>query len=309
MVLFYEDEKKQKQPLTKARRRLRLAFRIVLILGAMFGLSLVFMNVMGGESDSLRAGVQDYLRGATGLQAEIGRFDGVTFFPEAGISAGDIVFRPDAGAAPVATIGSLDFVMGFWDVFFRRGRLRVLEVKDAHIDAGMITARALDITRIGIDMNGESAGVARLSAAGAYGGAPFLMTVAMDTRSRGAGRQDFSRPESSTISVDFPFLKTEGVMSRARGGGLQFDFGSIGKPEGIAKGRVLLKRGYDGTFLSLDLSSSAGGDKAVAALEEIYCAFKPPGRALWEGIKIEAITVDGQSQKVSGECPGTAVKP
>ena len=309
MVLFYEDEKKLKPPLTKTRRRLRLALRVVLIIGAMFGLSLVFMNVLGGSSDSLRAGVQDYLRGATGLQADIGRFEGVTFFPEAGIAVGDVTFRLDAGATSVATVGSLNLVMGFWDIFFRLGRIRVLEVKDAHFDADVITARALEIKRIGIDIYENDRGAARLAVEGVYGGAPFSMTVAMSADDIGGGRQAFRLSGSSAITVDFLFLKMAGTMSRARGGGLLFDFSSIGTSEDVVKGQAVLKRGRDGINLTLDLASVAGVDKAAAALEKIYCAFKPSGRTLWKKIRIEMITVDGQPQKIPGECPAATAQP
>ena len=260
MVMFYEDDKKIRPPATKLRRRVRLGFRVVVVVAVMFGFSLLIMNALGGSSDVLRSGVQDYLRSASGMEAEIGKFEGVTFFPEVSVAISDISFRREVEKDPVATVGSMNFSMGFWDVFFRRERIRVLEVKNVHFDAGVLTVRPLDIERIGMDVNNENKKMSRLAVTGMYGEAPFSIGMVMDARDIGGGRMDFHRAAEAAVTVDFPFLKIDGVSRRARGGGLQFDFSSIGTPEKILEGQVVLWRSGEKLALTASLR---GGDSAV----------------------------------------------
>lgn len=305
MVLFYEDEKRLKPSPTKLRRRIRLAVRVFAVITVLFGISLVFMSNLSGSGDNLRTGVQDYLGGVTGMKVEIGGLERITFFPEASAAMSDMVFLRQGEGTPAARIGTFNFVMGFWDVFFRRGRIRALDATDIHFDAGVITAHPLDVVRIGIDISNEDENKARVSAIGLYDGQPFQMSMEMVAHDIG-GRFDFRRPKEGAFKVDFPFMKMDGTVSHPRGGGLDFNLAGITAPAEISKGHVTLRRGQDSIVLSAGFTSAAGVPAAAAALEKIYCALKPPGRALLPQIRAVDVLIDGQRHDLSGACDSAA---
>lgn len=277
MVLFYDDEEKLKTPPTRRRRVLRLAFRIVMVFAVMCALSIGLLSALGGSGEALRGGAEDYLERVTGLEASIGEFRSVTFFPLVSASFGNVVFRgPEKGAqggAPVARLGSFDFAMNFWDVFFSRGRIRALEVKDFHADAGTFAARAIDIGHAGIEIHEKEGAQARLAATGAYGGEPLFFSVDLEAHDIGGGLKDFRRAENGHVVLDLPFLKLDGTMRQPVTGGAEIQFNSIGAPEKIMEGSAALRRGDGGMKISLTLK----GGVSTADADLLFQAGKITG--------------------------------
>lgn len=313
MVLFYEDDerlKPPKKPPTKLRRRVRLAVRVLLGFTVFLGISLAAMNMMGGSGDGLRSGAQDYLSRITGLDAEIGTLEKITFFPEFSTSMKDVSFRRGKDGAEAARIAAMDFSMGFWDVFFRRGRIRVLEVTGAHIDAGVVSARPVDIGRAGIDLGVKDKDAAQISASGSYGGESFHISMDLESRDIGGGRRDFRRPPQSKVSLSLPFLTVDGVLSRARGGGLQLDMNAVGLPEKAFEGKALLRKTKGKTALSLELTAAAGADAGAGQekLKAAYCALAVAGQPPVPGLSLEKFTIGGVAASLPWDC-GAAANP
>jgi len=262
MVLFYEDEKKLKPEPTKLRRRVRLALIILVVMACFFGVGLVILSAMGGSGETLRLGAQDYLRQATGLEPNIGQLDNVTFFPEVSISMKDITFKKIDGDDNVASVGSFDFSMSFWDVLFARRRIRSLEVQKIHIDAGVMVLRTLDVERMGIDLSKENSGFARLLMRGRYGADPFHATLALAERDLKGGKKSFQRRKKSDFLIDFPFVNLKGFISPMRGGGIQINITALGAPEKILSGQVNVRHKSNG--LNVVATMKGGASTLVA---------------------------------------------
>jgi hypothetical protein len=302
MVLFHEDDLRikemERQQETKLRRRLRRVFRVSLVILALFGLSLLALNAVGGRGDALKQGAQDFLRQISGMEPSIGRFDGVTFFPSVSGNMGDIVLK--AGEEKIR-IGGLKFSIGFWDVMFSTGRIRDFEITDARAAPGLYTAQAVTLDRIWIDRDAKSPRLARLTAQGKYGNDPFTVTLGLEARARGEGTFIFSRPWESAFHGESPFLNFDGVLSR-QGGKMRFDFSSIGTPDKTLEGSVSIGKGKGGAMLSADLKSAGDRDTAVSGLQKTYCALAVPGKPLIPGLSLGDIMIDG-APAVFLSCP------
>lgn len=282
-------EDRNAPPEEKKRSLLHLAVTILLVLAGLFWISLFTLSGIGGKSDALEAGAEDYLRRATGMEASVGDFGYIHFYPDIKVDMGDIKLSEKKGVDPSITAGSFRYEMSFWDLFFFRYRIAALEITDMRVKQGLATRHDVRFERIALEGSA-------LTVTGAYGEDSFRATLAMEEKAAAGGRKFFKRPEKSALKLESPFLNLEGHMSAAEGGGMQMDLTSIGMPEKMLEGRlVVVKPGKKGTpEVSGSLKSVGDPEKAAAAVAGLYCllAANPDMKMFRE--RSQKVTVDGR---------------
>lgn len=134
---------------------------------------------MGGNSDTLKGAIEDYIGQSSGFAAKIQDFQKMTFFPNISVEMKNILLeRPDPVAMrawaeaekekpqeeqgqtppPISFYqpdGAIDYFkvsVGFWDVSFGRARkIRDIQVRNAHFRAGSISHKEVVLKTLSID--------------------------------------------------------------------------------------------------------------------------------------------------------------
>lgn len=247
MVLLDEE----KPPLTRRKRIIRWILIVALTFGILMVLGLIILEQLGGKSESLRRGAEDYLSQQSGKQAEIGRFTYMGFYPDLRVDIGDIAFRDRETSDVVATIGSIQFSMRFWDMFFGRGQLETVNFENMDIGAIVHTPLPLRIHSLAIVEKGPQDKPALVSS-GAYGGNDFSFYMELIRLPGSNGHAAFRRPKEGFFKMDLPFLRMEGQLE-SMSDGLKIVLASLGTPEKIFHGEVTLQRSGAQYMVQADL--------------------------------------------------------
>lgn len=253
MVLFFEDEEKKPKREGRIWRRVLITALVIVFLA---GTGLFFMSSLGGNHEALKKGFAEYLSGATGMQAQIGRFDYMGFFPVMRIEAGDIALTRPGQEAPSVTIGSIEIARHFADQLLSRPRMDRLDIRDVKISAGIVSKEGLVIERLALDEKGFEDKPA-LIVKGVYDSDSFSAHVPVDVVAVG-GERKFSRPKSASFFFDAPFLKAEGQFLPSFWGGYRADFKKLEIDGVVLSGEVFFKPGEKGFVIKTDLREEKG---------------------------------------------------
>lgn len=235
--MFHEDDRRLKEQ-KRAKRKGRIAgkYRIlitaVFVLACLAGLSLAVLSALGGSHTALKKGMEDYLSTATGLDATVGRFGGMEFFPDLKLDAGDIVLRERAGknqdeksgGAEKARIGSIRLSTTFWSLVFSISRFETLEMSDLRAEAGVFTDGAVSVGFLGLrpgkgeDGTGEDGGAPGLAAEGTYDGRPLKFFMLMEGRESAPGKILYRAPKDGRATLSVGSLAVEAQTSRTMTG-------------------------------------------------------------------------------------------
>lgn len=237
MVLFYEEKKTKER--TKRSRLIRLFLRIAIVLAVVTVISLTILSHLGGKSEALRLGVQDYLTESTGYISEIGTLHDMAFFPTTRLSFDRLSFskavpKPQDAAAEgtdgdkdevypqiktahdiydagqeVGRIGSGTIAMSFWDMFFSRRRFLELDVQKVHLDAGIWLPHAVDLDYLKVVQDGEKFFI---RGSGTYGAEPLSVSYAIQAYKTAQGRVVFELQDDSALSISLGPLTIEGFL-------------------------------------------------------------------------------------------------
>lgn len=171
---------KAAKPPTPGPSRFRKLLRIPVIILVLMLASLGTMTLIGGNSESMKKLIEDYISESTGTQAEIGTLHRFGFYPEIALDVADVSLKRDG--REVAYMGQARFSIGFWSIATGRTRFRTFSLQDAYADPGIILPRAVVIKNMGIDPEKES-----LILEGTYGGEPVSIQLDLDRRTGPAG--------------------------------------------------------------------------------------------------------------------------
>lgn len=301
MVLFFDTEKKLKKPPSVLRRRISVFLKIVTVSAIFLFLSLWVLSALGGSSETLKNGAQDFLSGLTGMESMIGDFREVTFFPYASANVGDIAWRREGADSPAMSIRSMKVAMGFWDIMFSKRRIFIFDLEGIHIDEGVYFPRAADVEKMVMEETDPEERRGRLYASGKYGGDDFEMEFSMDTGTRG-NRTYFKRPQSgSTFTLSFPLFHAAGKVTFSRG--WKFEFSEFHAGEQKLSGFFLISKDGDSLFLTGNLETLPDSDvaDAIKALSDIYCNYVISERPFFPGMVV-AVRVNDRPAVFNTEC-------
>ncbi len=139
---------------TKEKKKfswLKLTVKIVLVIGALFALSLVMLSKLGGNSEKLKQMVEDFASDASGYDVTLGQLENLTFFPTIGVQFDQMQFANKSNQTTIAAIDKLSIKMSFWSAVFSTGKIKDLNISGLSVKPGVVTQEALKITRLGIE--------------------------------------------------------------------------------------------------------------------------------------------------------------
>lgn len=173
MVLMDNDKQDKK------RGPFGLIFRIVLFLSIFLFIIFSVMTMLGGQSDALKKGAEDFLQATFGGPAQIKNFKGLTFFPNMGFDAEGVIVQKNAEDETVAlTIEKAHVSIGFFDAMFQTGKLKALNIQNLNAVQGAVFAKRLYIDQLAIVSSKENA--YRLTGKGEVGDKSFGVDIPME---------------------------------------------------------------------------------------------------------------------------------
>lgn len=250
MVMFYDDEEKQeKKPQGKRRKWLRRAIITLLVFAGLFGTGLFILSTMGGSDESLKRAAAGFVKVKTGYELGVDKLHYVGFFPEMRVDMEGLSFR--SAGNEVASIKSLDFRMGFWDLFFSKQRYRALSVADLQAGAGVFSERALVIERFALQKqaSGDRPG---LLAEGKYGADPFHLVLETGFSEDEKGQEVYYLAEENPFSLKAGSIEIDGKYTQGLLG-TQFTIDRAGAPDTVLTGVIEARRNMLGEGLEANL--------------------------------------------------------
>ena len=281
MVLFYDDVKVTK-PAGK-HKYIRRAFKVVIGLGVLLCLSLWVLSALGGNSNALRLGIQDYLTDTSGYLAEMEKLNEMSFFPVSRISFQNLAFfkpvkkeeptpKEEENAFPpqktmsdffspgdmVASIGRIHVSMNFWDMFLGRRRFVELEVMGVDINAHVWLPETLKLESLKVVPGEESA----IVGVGSYGKHKLETRMAVVPVNTTPGKVSYEIAPHTPINIKLGSLVLEGAIKSAGRKGETLDIKNLAIGKTIVTGSVTMKKNSKKTTLKADLK--LGNSQLVA---------------------------------------------
>lgn len=212
---------------------------------AIIAVILTVMVNMGGNSDTLKFAIEDYISQSTGFAAKIDTFHKMTFYPNISVEAEGIrLKRIDVDAMktwaeveqqkpedmrgktpppridfdnPDGNIGRLVISMGFWDTGFGGGqKFKDIQIKNMFFKEGSLSHKPITVDAIEIDETPE--GKPFLSAKGRFGNDAFEGSLDLEGVGKKKSRK-YKIGDESDFQVEIGDLGVEGVLRpRAMGG-------------------------------------------------------------------------------------------
>jgi hypothetical protein len=255
MVMFHEDDRRlRKKP---GRVRTWLTRIIVAAMIAFFGFSLMLSTLggLGGPRAPLRKGLEEYLSQVSGYAASIGEFRDMQFYPDFMIDAGDISFTAPGGEE-VAHIGSVTLARPFFDQILMRNRFITFAVKDMRVNAGIVSGRRLELSRMGFTGKGPG-GPPALTGEGRYGDDAVRFSIDMKTERDRRGRVLYAMLKDRPFRLALGELRAEGMTANAGLSGLRIVLDRLSGGGDDAHGDFMLKTSRGGFRLKGFLEAGA----------------------------------------------------
>ncbi|NCC21049.1 MAG: hypothetical protein EOM26_01140 [Alphaproteobacteria bacterium] len=133
-----------------ASRIVRFLIWTVLATGAFGFISLWILSSIGGNSDPLREGLEQFFSQATGGYAKIEELNNMSIYPVAEIDFSGLTIGGGGGSAPVLTLGRGVVSMRFWDVLLSRDYLVNFALENLRIAPGELGPGELFVEKAGI---------------------------------------------------------------------------------------------------------------------------------------------------------------
>lgn len=207
-----------------------------IVIAIIIALVLTIMVNMGGNSDTLKGAIEDYLMNTTRYTAEIETLHKMTFFPNIGASIEGLEMKNPEDERQVIRVQNANIALGFWDLMFGDRSIRALSLKNAVFAPGTLMHQTTTIEEFGIDE--DTNGQAFLSLDGKIG--DQSLKGRLDLESEGSlKRRKYKIGEESKLSLSLESLTLAGTLKPRSVGGLHFkDFTLSNNNEDVLKGSL-----------------------------------------------------------------------
>ena len=212
------------------------------------------MANMGGNSDTLKGAIEEYIAGATGYEVKVGTLNKMTFFPSISVDIENVqMLERDKDNGPVVTMGRLYGSIGFRSVAFSAGELKALDIDELHAQPGALNAQAVFIDNVGI-VGAEDSEKALLQGRGKLGNHAISFEVEMEIAGK-AYKFGPNRPFKLSVGD----MNVQGVLADRRGRALLQDF-LVGIPDDVMRGNLdFTKEGKDKLRIGGDVGFGISG--------------------------------------------------
>ena len=228
--------------------------KVTFFVAAFFLVIFTVMANMGGNSDTLKQSIEQYLAETTGLVVKIETLNKMTFFPNISIDVEKVhMYRPDVENQPVVTVGRLFGSISFASVALGKRQLKGLELEDMTAAPGTLNAQEVVIESAGI-LGAEEQGKAFFQGRGKLG--THDANFEIDMLDLG-GSYKFAPDRSFKVNVGD--LKAQGVMAERSGRVFVQDI-SLGVPEEFITGKLdFTRKGKGKLRVEGDIKFGASG--------------------------------------------------
>ena len=206
------QSKPEKKPFSVKRLMWKL-MKWTLLLFVIIWIALTILSNLGGNSDVLKGAMQDFISQQTGMNAKIGTFNNMNFFPDISVDMQSIVIEDPQNETKPITVGELKIAFRFFDVVLGRKSIRDVRVMDVDIPKGTLSDHAIKIERIGI-VDGDEEGKAFLQGKGVIDGQALFARLDMIPKGSVSGRF-FSLPKDNHLDVTIGNLKATGKFEKS----------------------------------------------------------------------------------------------
>lgn len=181
------------KPQKTFKTRLGTLSKWLFFITAFFLLILTVLGNIGGNSDELKASIEQYIQSATGYHTTVKTLNAMEFFP-------DMVFDFEGTALratpeddlPVATIKRVHLITNFWSVMFHTGKVKALYIDQVVAQPGVLGAQAITIDRLHIDDTLPDPEQAALRLNGRVGEQPVSAEIGINKHSKNRWKTSYS---------------------------------------------------------------------------------------------------------------------
>lgn len=228
--------------------------KVMFFVVAFFLVIFTVMANMGGNSDTLKQSIEQYLAETTGLVVKIETLGKMTFFPNISIDVEKIhMYRPDVENQPAVTIGRLFASISFASVAFGKKQIKGLELEDLTASPGVLNAQEVFFENAGI-LGAEEEGKAFFQGRGKLGAHEVNFEIGMLDLGK-AYKFGADRPFKASVGD----LKAQGIMAERSGRVFVQDL-SLGFPEEFVTGKFDFTRKAKGKLrVEGDIKFGASG--------------------------------------------------
>ncbi|MGB0720726.1 MAG: hypothetical protein ACPGRX_09640 [Bdellovibrionales bacterium] len=224
-----------------AGRLVKIAFFFFAFVAIM---ATVLVN-MGGNSDTLKGAIEDYLAQTSGYTAKVETLNRMSFFPSIGFDFSNLEMTKGDDENPKITAGHVQIAIGFWDMVLSRRKIRKLDIQNVSIAPDVWGPNAITIAHIALDE--DASGKTFLDVKGAIGPAPLTAKIDMQSEGDGSGRTYGFGDESAFTGALGPLSASGTLRPRSLGGFHIRDF-ILTMPQQALTGTLSFIRNHDGAF-------------------------------------------------------------
>ncbi len=190
-----------------------------IVIAIIIALVLTVMVNMGGNSDTLKGAIEDYLMSSTRYSAEIETLHKMTFFPNIGANIEGLEMKNPEDELQVIRIQNANIALGFWDLMLGDRSIRAFQIKNAVFAPGTLMRQTTTIDELGIDEDAN--GRAFLTLDGKIG--DQKISGNLDLESSGSiKKRKYKIGEESKIAITLESLNLSGVLKPRAVGGFHF---------------------------------------------------------------------------------------
>lgn len=235
----------------------RWPLRIVIGAAVAVGITLVLLSRQGGNSDSLKEFLEQYLSDSSGYIAEIDTLNAVSFYPVLGADFDGLVFRDRGNREIKARLGHVNFSVGFWGASFGRSAIRTFSITKGEIDAGIVTPEKIIIEDLSIDLSQGEAPVLRFN--GHYGQEKMTAAAGLERKTTWLGAPYFVLADGKKLTLEAGPVQLESLIGTGKKGERALTVLSLttGQDHQPLKGLVEISRGLNKIILKGNLRSTA----------------------------------------------------
>lgn len=196
------------------RRSLTWGKRLTLVILIVCGMFYGVLSLAERSKDSLRMGLEDYLRGVSGQSAEITEMVESKLMPDMVFTVKGVNIRDVKNADKVYIhADSAHIAMPFWRILFGLHSYAGLEVRGLEIASGFFLPKKLTIDYAGISDPPPQTARPTFVIEGKYNDLPLLITMVLERRA-GKKHAHYSLPSLSLSTFKLGPLEGDGIYSR-----------------------------------------------------------------------------------------------
>ena len=225
---------------------LRRVIKTLVILSIITFISLTVLSRIGGNGNEFKLAIQDFLTDATPYTAHVQTLNNMTIFPSISVDVEGIELRDGDGTGEaVVRIAAAKISLPFFDVMFRPGRFKNIEIHNLVAAPGALLEQSVRLDSVKVEDDDTEA---FLNIEGEIGKSPLKANIGLALLGK-PGKRIYDIGQERPLDITLASLKLEGALKNLRGGALKLENVtlSLGE-EKVLRGNFDINRKKDDHF-------------------------------------------------------------